>query len=76
MNIVIHLADFVRGLPVSTLIAIVIFFVVVKLFGKAIVRGLTSALAWYGINFIATAFFGIKLPTFTQMFNWVVSLFR
>lgn len=75
MNIVIHLADFVRGLPVSTLIAILLFIVVVKLFGKAIVKGLTTAFAWYALNFIATAFFGIKLPTFTQIFNWIIGLF-
>ena len=76
MRIVIHLADFVRGLPVSTLIAIILFFIVVGVFRKAIVKGLTTALAWYGLNFIATAFFGIKLPTFAQIFDWILSIFR
>lgn len=76
MNIVIHLADFVRGLPVSTLIAILIGLVVFALFGKAIGKAIKSALIWYGINFVATAFFGIKLPTFAQIINYIVGLFR
>lgn len=75
MNIVIHLADFVRGLPVSTLIAILIAIVILKIFGKTIAKAIRGALIWYTLNFVATAFFGIKLPTFTQIFDWVVGLF-